>query len=75
MERRISGPGLYGQFYGLRKTSKGNSLSAQPDVEPLALAIMRRARNLGVGPMETLRRHLDEESRRVERRLAELEKS
>ena len=79
---RPKGPGLYGQFNlpannridTLRQTSKDNNLPAQPDIEPLALLIMRRTRNLGVGPLETLRRHFDEESRRVARRLAKLEK-
>jgi len=48
-------------------------LPAVPDNARTAEAIMRRARDLGVGPMETLRRHLDQETRQVAARLAELE--
>jgi hypothetical protein len=80
---RPKGPGLYSTptlpannriVDPLRKTYKDNSLPALPDAAPIALTTMRRARALGVGPQETLRRHLDEEAVRVAQRLAELEK-
>ena len=48
-------------------------LPVVPDNARTAEAIMRRARDLGVGPMETFRRYLDGEARRVAARLAELE--
>jgi hypothetical protein len=80
---RPKGPGRYDQFNlpannrienPLKQTIKDHSLPAQPDATPIALAIMRRARDLGLGPKEALRRHLDEEAARVAHRLAELEK-
>jgi len=81
---RPKGPGLYERFNlpannridnPLKRTHKEPyALPAQPDAAPLALAIMRKARELGVGPMETLRRHLDAESAATARRLAELTK-
>jgi len=58
----------------LRAThTHGDPLLVVPDNARTAEAIMRRARDLGVGPMETFRRYLDEEARRVAARLAELE--
>jgi hypothetical protein len=62
----------------LRQTCKDHSRPALPDPEPdatpAALAIMRRARALGVGPQEALRKYLDGETVKVARRRAELEK-
>ena len=51
----------------------GDPLPVVPDNARTAEGIMRRARDLGVGPLETLRRHLDQEMRRAKARQAELE--
>lgn len=65
---------LYNTITSLRRTHRDrDSLRAMPDPAAMARVLMRGARNLGLGPMETLRRHLDAESAAVARRLRELE--
>jgi hypothetical protein len=75
---RPKGPGLYEQL-NLPARNRIDVVDVlkqtHRDRDDLsALVNVRRARDLGAGPMETLRRHFDEEGRRVARRLAELEK-
>jgi hypothetical protein len=80
---RPKGPGLYATIAlprhnrtdVLKQTHKEpRALPVVPDIESTASAIVRRARALGPGPMETIRRHLDAEAAAAEKRLRELER-
>jgi hypothetical protein len=75
---RPKGPGLYEQLNlpARNRTDVVDVLKqTHRDRDDLpAMVDVRKARDLGVGPMETLRRHFDAEAVRVARRLEELEK-